>query len=258
MLQPTATANLGVTEKLVVNGGVTLTNGIVNPSIVIQDKTANVALRGDFATDGGAGVGLKVVTYTDTNFAAPVAASIESVAASTSLPANSAVYALKVGAGGNAVAPVTLTLGGTLTVGNNAGQAGVLLNGTTGTGGGPALITGGTLAFGAAEALLYAGSSLAAGGGTIASAITGSGGVTVFGTGILTLGGANTYTGFDQHQQRYDQRNDAGGRRGFHPARHHDGGENTGSILSLKVSTKRSGELTGPAHAARHAGHGGL
>lgn len=196
LLQPSATANLGNTEKIIVNGGVTMTNGIINPSVVVQDQASGATLRGDFVTDAGGTTGLKIATYTNTNFTGtPVATDIAAVTASTTLGAPAQVYALKVGAGGTG-APTTLTVGAgnTLTVGGGVSgtQAGVILNGTTsGTGFGPAGISGGTLAFGAAEGLVYVNS----GGGQISSAITGSGGLTVFGNGVLTLGGANTLTG---------------------------------------------------------------
>ncbi len=85
----------------------------------------------------------------------------------------------------------TATLSGTVTVGNNSDPAGVILNVITNTAGDT--ITGGTLAFGAAEGIIYSFDSTATTVGTgnvVNSSITGTGGVTAAGTSNLTLGGA--------------------------------------------------------------------
>ncbi len=196
ILQPTATANLGGSEKILVNGGVLMTNNIVSPSIVVQDKTAGATLRGDFVTDAGGTTGLTTATYTNTNFTgSPAATDVVAVTAPTTLTGSAAIHALRVGSGGTgAPATVDVGAGNTLNVGSGGTntQGGLILNGTVGgTGPGPAAITGGTLAFRAGEALVY----VNGGNGLIASVITGSNGLTAFGNGVLTLSGANTYAG---------------------------------------------------------------
>ena len=180
-------ATLGVTEKLIINGGVNMTNGIISPTIIGQGNTT--AKTGDFLADAGGIVGLRVATYTDINFVAPLAASIESVTSSTTLGSSAQVYALRVGTGSAVAATLNIGAGNTLTVGSGTGTAGVILNAGTAA----VTIAGGTLAFGGAEGLLYAGAG--SGNNTISSVITGTNGITIFGSGVLVLSGANTYSG---------------------------------------------------------------
>ncbi|QIF03267.1 autotransporter-associated beta strand repeat-containing protein [Roseimicrobium sp. ORNL1] len=77
---------------------------------------------------------------------------------------------------------LNISSGQTLSVTSGA----ILFTGSTST------IQGGTVAFGAQEAILHVNASSNS---TITSVITGSGGLTVAGTGLLVLSGANTYTG---------------------------------------------------------------
>ena len=177
----TAATNLGVHEKLIVNGGVPVTNGIVSASIVGQNN--DPAASGDFLNYGSNG--FVIATYADTNFAAPSNSKTESISAPQTLTANKSVYAIRVGASDN----ITLNNNVALSVGSGSGQAGVILNGATiqaGIG-----QTNTSLAFGAAEGVIYANAA----GGTINLPITGTGGVTEFGPGTLFLTGANTFTG---------------------------------------------------------------
>ena len=73
---------------------------------------------------------------------------------------------------------MTIGAGNTLTVGDGTDPAGLILEGTTS-------ITGGTLAFGASEAVIGVKAT-----NTISSAITGTGGLTLAGSGTLVLAGA--------------------------------------------------------------------
>ncbi|HEX4408439.1 MAG TPA: autotransporter domain-containing protein [Xanthobacteraceae bacterium] len=72
---------------------------------------------------------------------------------------------------------LTINGGNTLTIGDGTNPAGLILEGTT-------LITGGTLAFGASEAVIDVKST-----NTITSAVTGTGGLTLSGSGTLVLNG---------------------------------------------------------------------
>ncbi|MEY3894889.1 MAG: hypothetical protein RLZZ214_408, partial [Verrucomicrobiota bacterium] len=172
------TANLGTAtgEKFIVNSGVTTNNGIVSAAIIGQDSNANK--NGTFLAYDVTN-GLKAATYTDTNFGAAASTSVEDVTSATSVNTQT-VFALR------SSATITLNASQTLTVGSNSASvpAGVILNGGS--------ITGGTaLAFGAAPGVVY--SSVA--NGSIGSAITGSGGVSIMGPGVTTLSGTNTFSG---------------------------------------------------------------
>jgi autotransporter-associated beta strand protein len=138
---------------------------------------------GDFLTYGSAG--FSKATYTQATSTA-----INSATATTVYEANVSqtvttgttahVYALKVGA--------STIDGGALKVGSQVSgdQAGVILNGGT--------IATTNLNFGAAEGVVYTSQA----GGTISAVVKGSGGLTTFGPGTLTLTAANTYTGSTQ------------------------------------------------------------
>ena len=163
-------------ERVLVNGGVPVTNGIVSPSIIGSRISNNV---GDFltydATDG-----FKVATYAVNDINAATPTDVANVPSSQAMGGSRQVYALRTG-------DIVLDLGGTLTVGDGVGPAGVIMNG--------GLINGGTLAFGASDAIVYtppAELALA----EIASNITGTAGLAKVGTGELVLSGANnTLTG---------------------------------------------------------------
>ncbi len=189
----TSAADLNSGENVVVAGAApTVSNGMVNASIVGLGTTATNTL--DFLTYTS---GFAVATYGDTNFAAPSSTTIENV---TSTPgsnlSNTSVFALR------SSANITIANGQTLTIGNygatdatHSPQAGVILNGN-------ATISGGSVAFGAAEGVVYTFNTNGYATSGITSVITGSGGVTfagnsaaVNGTNVLGLGNANTFTG---------------------------------------------------------------
>jgi len=167
-----------------------LTNGIANTSIVVVDNDADRSA--DFVTYTGTGivgdVGFQQATYSNTfttpdSFAGTTNASVVKNTATQNLASNTAAFALR--------NDDVITLGGgvSLTLGNGAGQAGLILNGGT--------ISSGTLAFGGAEATIYTSGA----DGTISSKITGSvaataPGLNKFGEGTLYLtNGTNSYTG---------------------------------------------------------------
>ncbi|MGD0461721.1 MAG: autotransporter-associated beta strand repeat-containing protein [Tepidisphaeraceae bacterium] len=177
-------ADLGSSEQFIVNGSggnlPSVTHGIVSPSIVAQNSDANSS--GDFLTYGKSGFAKAAYTQASvTPITSTTASTVFDAQIPQTVPANTtaSVYAIKVG-------PVTIGGGSssTLNVGpQSAGQAGVILNGGA--------ISTTNLNFASAEGLIYA----SAAGGTINSIIKGSGGLTTFGPGPLTLTGANTFTG---------------------------------------------------------------
>ena len=113
-----------------------------------------------------------LANYGDTNFVSPSSSVTESVTTGTTLGSSQGVYALKTTA--------AINLGAnTLTIGNGANEAGLILDG-----GG---ISSGTIAFGGAEGVVYT----SAANSSIASPITGSAGLTAFGPGTVTLSGSN-------------------------------------------------------------------
>ena len=99
----------------------------------------------------------------------------------TALTANTTAFALKVAPGWAVSGGYTLTLGGPASA-----QAGLILDGGASVG-----TT--TLAFAAAEGVVYSGGSTP---NTISAVVSGTNGLTVYGPQALILGGVtNTYTG---------------------------------------------------------------
>jgi fibronectin-binding autotransporter adhesin len=131
--------------------------------------TANGYVKATYSQKGsGSSGGIRVASATDT---------VEQTGNAT-LAANAQAYALKVDSG----ATITAT-GFTITLGDGTNPAGLILSN--------GIISGGTLAFGSSEALIYAkGNSVA-----ISSTITGSNGLTLSGSGTLALSAASTLTG---------------------------------------------------------------
>ena len=133
----------------------------------------------DFATVPTSGtLSLGTATYTNSTIGTN-AADIANVTTPTFLPGASVAFAAK------ASAPITL--GSTLTLGNGINPSGLILDSGS-------AVDGGTLAFGAAEGLVYASGATSIGSALNPTTITGAGGVTFFGPGTVTLNGTNTYT----------------------------------------------------------------
>jgi fibronectin-binding autotransporter adhesin len=197
VIQPTAMANLGIGatgENFVVNQNSTAANmngaataaGIYNASVVAA--AANVGTFVQYQAANGFGQ----ATYTTRNANALFAANeITDVTASLTATTASNPYALRVGP------TITLTNAGTTTVnggaasGTNSGVGGVILNAGATVTTNDAVITGGTLAFGASEGAIFV-ATAGTGIGKISSAITGTAGLTKFGPGALTLDGNNS------------------------------------------------------------------
>jgi fibronectin-binding autotransporter adhesin len=182
LIQPSSTTSLGGTEKVKSGVTPTLTNGIVSAWMITDNGGSASSNPYDFLTYGSNGY--VKATYTKTGSGSSggirVATSTDTVeqTGNASLAANAQAYALKVDSG----ATITAT-GFTLTLGDGTDPAGLILSN--------GIISGGTLAFGGSEALIYAkGSSVA-----ISSTITGSNGLTLSGSGTLTLSAASTLTG---------------------------------------------------------------
>ena len=180
------TATLGNLEKLLINGGVPMVNGMASASLFAIHNDNRTSC--DFLTHGGNG--FQVASYT-----AGLGGGVASIANVTtnSTINNTRVYALRVHNGAN----LTVTGGTTLTVGDGVNPAGVIINNSTNTTAG---ITGGTLDFGASEGVIIFNLRRSdAYGPTLNSVIAGSNGVTLVGGGPdedLVLGSAgNTYSG---------------------------------------------------------------
>jgi len=163
---------LGVTNQITFTGnGSTLTNGILTPWMVVTNN------NGDFLTY--AATGLTNVVYA-TRFDSNLTTQVVSLAGTTNLAAPQVVYALKLGQNIN-------LNGKSLTVGDGV-TAGMILKGNSITNGG----ADASLNLGNAEALVYVDTGLS---GTIGVPIAGTGGLTKFGAGTLTLSGTNFYSG---------------------------------------------------------------
>lgn len=176
-------AALGVSQQFLVNGSgdnlPLVTNGIVAPYIVGYDTAVRSA--GAFLTYGSTGFAPVVPTSSAKVAIADVTpAMVYEVVTPQAVASGGSpqVYALEIDGGS-----VTGS-GASLLVGSQAAGdfAGVVLNGGD--------ITVDTLTFGAAEAVIYA--SDISGGTTIGSQLSGTGGLTLFGPGALTLSADNS------------------------------------------------------------------
>lgn len=180
------TAALGVSEKLVVKGGVATVNGAVPTVFGIHsdDRKSCDFLTYD-VTDG-----FKVAAYASGLGGGET--SIANVTANASTDSVH-VHALRVHNG----AVLTVNSGQTLTVGDGVNPAGVILNNSISVTAG---LNGGTLDFGTSEGvILYNQRRSGQFGPTLGSVITGSNGLTLVGGGpdedLLLTSSANTYTG---------------------------------------------------------------
>jgi fibronectin-binding autotransporter adhesin len=181
-IDPATGSNLGVSgtngvEVFSSGASTTLTNGIA-PVWIVTDSGGGASTNPyNFLTYSAAN-GYKIATYTDTGagttggITTATSGSVVEQTGNATLTANAQAYALKVDNG----ATITAT-GHTITLGDGTDPAGLILEGTTS-------ITGGTLAFGASEAVIDAKAT-----NTISSAITGTGGLTLSGSGTLVLSG---------------------------------------------------------------------
>jgi fibronectin-binding autotransporter adhesin len=164
-------------EQVLVNGGVSPTNGIVPGVFGVADHLTNQV--GDFlGYDLVAGFRKAAYSSTDVSTSTPNDVVEQSANVTLAAPANA--YALKVG---NAGVPATINATGqTLNVGSGM----VILNDGAG-------ISGGTLAFGAAQGVIQTPGNAA----NLAANVTGSGALTKLGAGTLTLtsGGTLNNTG---------------------------------------------------------------
>jgi fibronectin-binding autotransporter adhesin len=178
---------LGGKDRVFSSGAsVAVKNGIVAPWIITDSGGSASSSPYSFVTYGSTN-GYAAITTTSPN----VVTSVNSATASNtvvqtgnvSLTGNQSAYALQLQAGS------TITMSGvqTLNLGDGTDPAGLIMNST-------ATITGGTLAFGGSEAVIYAKGSTT-NGNIIASTITGSGGITLSGSGSLQLNDGSADTG---------------------------------------------------------------
>ena len=180
LIQPLASSVLGSASlKLLSGTAPTVTNGIVSPwaisdagavtnpySFLTYGSNGYVNATAS-QTGGGSTGGIRVSSATDT----------VSQTSSATLAVAARAYALTVNSG------VTITATGqTLTLGDGTNAAGLILQGGN--------ITGGTLAFGGSEGVIYS-----SGTDSVSAAITGTKGLTFAGSGTVTLGAASTASG---------------------------------------------------------------
>ncbi|WP_158923581.1 ParB-like protein [Acidisphaera sp. S103] len=177
-LSPSTSGALGGVDKVFSSGAsTTVTNGIVAPWIIIDNGGGASGNPYSFATYGANGY--TAATAGSTSIKTSTATQMVVQGANATLSGAANAYALDLQDG------FKITLGSnTLTLGNGAPAAGLIMDG------GSATITGGTLAFGSSEAVIDA-----KGTNIIASGITGSGGLTLSGSGSLQLNTASADTG---------------------------------------------------------------
>jgi fibronectin-binding autotransporter adhesin len=183
-IDPAPGVALGTTGDEVFSSGAstTLVNGTA-PAWIITDSGGGASTNPyNFVTYGANGY--TNVTYSDTGSGSTggirtaTSTSIVDQTGNATLSENAEAYALKVNDG----AVITAT-GFTITLGDGTDPAGLIM------GGGGAAITGGTLAFGGSQAIIYT-----KGSSTISSEITGTGGLTLAGSGTLTLSPTAAFT----------------------------------------------------------------
>lgn len=178
-IDPTGSTVLGATgtngaEVFSSGASTTLTSGMA-PAWIITDSGGSASSNPyNFVTYGANGYVVATYGTTGGNSTSGIRVSTSTETAaesgSTTLSANAQAYALKVDNG------VTITATGhSLTLGDGTDPAGLIMEGS-------AAITGGTLAFGGSEGIIYVKSS-----NTISAGITGSNGLTLAGSGTLTL-----------------------------------------------------------------------
>lgn len=151
-------------------------SGIVAPWIVIDSGASSNPYT--FATYGTAS-GYTAFSGYATSIASATASSIVRQSSNATLTGNAQAYALNLQKGD----AITVGSGHTLTLGNGT-YAGLIMQGSS------AALNGGALAFGTAVADITV-----SGSNTISSAISGSGGLNLDGTGTLTLSTASSETG---------------------------------------------------------------
>ncbi len=176
----TATINSGSIFTFTAAPAVTSGN-IVAPWAVGQLTAGSTS--GDFLTLSGNNLaGAPAYTVIAAVGGGTANATVFSETGTVTLTANATGNAIKVG-GTLALGAKTLTLGDT----NASNTAGIILNGGTISG----TLASGSILFGSSTGAIYTSSA----GGTISGIITGSAGLNLFGPGVLTLSGANTYSG---------------------------------------------------------------
>ena len=176
VIMPTAIANLNSTESFMINGTApSIVNGMVSASIIGRDGTTD---GGDFLTYAS---GFAVAAYDLTNtFTGADNTKKILISSAQTISANTTAYALRNDS------TINLNPNVTLTIGNGATQAGLILDNAVIQ---PASGTA-TQAFGAAEGMIYA-----SGISSNRTVITGSGGIRTFGPGRLVQGAPLNHTG---------------------------------------------------------------
>ncbi len=173
---------LGTTEQVFDTGAsATVTNGMVAPWI-IEDTGGKASTSPYNFLTYNSSEGYVAATAGSTNIKTSTGSELVIQSSNATLSSNAQAYALQLQSGKT----ITAT-GHTLTLGDGTDPAGLILNSS-------AAINGGTLAFGGSEAVMYAkGSTTNA--NTITSTITGTGGITLSGSGQLNLNTASQNTG---------------------------------------------------------------
>jgi fibronectin-binding autotransporter adhesin len=175
--------SLGTTEQVFDTGAsATVKNGMVTPWIIEDTGGSASSSPYKFLTYSNS-QGYIAATAGSTSLTTSTASQLVIQSGNVSLTSGGNAYALQLQASG----AVTVGSGQTLTIGDGGDPAGLILNSK-------ASINGGTLAFGNSEVLIYVkGSTTNA--NTIGSTITGSGGITLSGSGQLNLNTASQNTG---------------------------------------------------------------
>ncbi len=176
---------LGTTAKVFSAGSsATQTNGIVPPWIIIDTPANNSPY--DFAAYSSVNGYTAFAAYT-TAIASSTATTVDKLTGAVTVAGSTAAYAV------NVQRAVTISGTGTLTIGDGTNPAALILNGTNGN---PITFSVANLALGGSEGVIVtAGSQTSAIANAVSSVISGSGGLTVSGVGMLTLKTASTQTG---------------------------------------------------------------
>lgn len=173
VVSPRNTTSLGLSERLFLNGGTSLSSGILPPWLVVSGNS------GDFASYGESGVGR--AGYADNAFDAAKTDQVVNLTTNTTLSSPQTAYASRLSA--------NLDLAGnSLTVGNGTMGGLILANGKSIA----STIAGAQLDIGTGNLLVY---TEGANVGTISVPITGTGVLRKFGTGTLVVTNNSAYAG---------------------------------------------------------------
>lgn len=183
ILNPTAGA-LGGADKVFSGGASAVLTNTIAPAWIVVSTASGGAGPYDFATYGSNGYVAATYNANTTTLDGTTTAEVVKLSANATLAGDASVYAL------NTAGKNVTEAGHTLTIGDGTHPAGLIL----GSGSSLSTISGGALAFGASQGVIWLGNT-GSNTSTISSTITGSGGLIFAGSGGVNLSAQENLTG---------------------------------------------------------------